>query len=98
MIAAWYGGARAVAVLSNPELLYAEPPLSTLTGLSYDSRASVLYEVGWRQTDSETGAFYGRDILKFFVRGIDTRTGQTTFMIVNGTDSKDILYGEQWLL
>ncbi|CAN0110581.1 unnamed protein product [Ascophyllum nodosum] len=91
MIAGWYGSARVAGLLSDPEILYRDPPLSKVTGLSYDAKAEVLYEVGWRRTDIETGMFLGPRNAELFVAGINPSTGQTTFVIQDGTELEETL-------
>ena len=95
MIAGWYGSARVAGLLSDPEILYRDPPLSKVTGLSYDAKAEVLYEVGWRRTDIETGMFLGPRNAELFVAGINPSTGQTTFVIQDGTELEETLNGER---
>lgn len=86
-------GENAAELLPDPQVWFTESPSSEMNGLAYDAAAEVLYEVGFRYTDVETGDYLGSKY--YFMRGIDVATGNTTFLMQNGSDQTDAFHGEQ---
>lgn len=89
-------GKNAAELLPDPQLWLTESASSEMNGLTYDSTGEVLYEVGYRYTDVYSGAYLGSK--SYFMRGIDLATGNTTFVMQNGTDQNDEFHGESLLL
>lgn len=85
-------GRNAAELLADPQLWHTESASSEMNGLAYDPVAEVLYEVGYRYTDVDTGAYLGSKY--YFMRGIDLATGNTTFVMQNGSDQDDAFHGE----
>ena len=85
-------GRNAAELLPDPQLWYTESSLSEMNGLAYDSAAEVIYEVGYRYTDVYTGAYLGSKY--YFMRGIDSTTGNTTLVMQNGSNQNDEFHGE----
>lgn len=86
-------GKNAAELLPDPQVWHTESPSSEINGLAYDAAAEILYEVGFRYTDIDTGEYLGSKF--YFMRGIDVATGNTTFLMQNGSDQTDAFHGER---
>lgn len=78
-------------LLADPEVWHVDNPFGRVNGLAYDSAAEILYEVGYRFTDFDTGARLHSK--QYFVRGIDVATGNATMFLQDGSDAVDSLAG-----
>ncbi|CAM9542787.1 unnamed protein product, partial [Ectocarpus sp. 12 AP-2014] len=73
-----------------PEVVFEEPEESETTGIAYSPQSGVLYEVGTRLTDIDTGDLLTRH--DRFIRGIELASNEDTFFLIDGTEDKK----DQW--